>query len=186
MNVDIDPPSPLPPGITIRTPPPVSPSPSPTMSFNTSRSREESTTSIQPQGAFLSSEFSIVRKGNMNLCDGQMFIQQSHLLKPPTNNPLPCNCYPLSDCLKAQMMLHLPGLPIWNFSNALVGKSASLYSEVISNINLLSQYFYVLSYCLSSPSCWDHHFRVNCFLVGMTKCPELVQKPIQKYVTDGV
>lgn len=155
MNVDIDPPSPLPPGITIRTPPPVPSSPSPHMSFNTLRPRDESTTSIQQQGPFLSSDCSIVRKGNTYLGDAQMFIQQSHLLKPPTNNPLPSNCPPLADCLKAQMMLHLPGLPIWNLTNILVGKSGHLLYTLIypshGNAATMLPYF-VLSAFLTLPA----------------------------------
>ncbi|KAL2283222.1 hypothetical protein FJTKL_10103 [Diaporthe vaccinii] len=116
----LDPPSPLPQGITVRTPPPIPSSPNPHMSFNTSQLRDRSATSTQPQGRLLSSECSIIRKGNTYFGGGEMFIQKSHLLEPSPANPFPSNCPLLSDCLKAQMMLHLPGVPIWNFSNTLV------------------------------------------------------------------
>lgn len=56
-----------------------------------------------------------------------MFIQQSRLQESSPNNPFPSICSTLWDFLKAQMLLQLPGLPVWNLSNKLAGKLTSLF-----------------------------------------------------------
>lgn len=138
------------------------------MSFSTLRSRDESTTSIQPQGQYLSSKCSIIRDCNAYFGGEQMLIQQSHLLEPSAKSRLPSNCSSLSDCLKAQMMLHLPGLPFWNLSNILVGKSGRLLYTLIypSHGNAATKLpFFVLSVFLTL---LGSSFSGHCFIIRMT------------------
>ena len=89
--------------------------------------RDEFTNTIQSQEPFLSSDRGIIPNGNINLGRGRMSIQQSRLQEPSPESPLSSKCPSMLDCLKAQMMVHLPGLPIWSLSNTLVGKLASKY-----------------------------------------------------------
>ncbi|KAG8162811.1 hypothetical protein KVR01_007289 [Diaporthe batatas] len=119
VGPQLDPPSPLPPDITVRTPPSVPCSSSPRMSFDTLQPRDEINTAVHAQIQVLSFECALAREDHTYSNGGGLFIQQFHPLEPSPHHPLQANGSCLADCLRAQMLVFLPGLPIWNLSNRL-------------------------------------------------------------------
>jgi hypothetical protein len=120
------------------------------MSFNILQPRDDSNAIFKPQELYLSSESSIFENGNIVL-GGDGAISQFHLLEPTPNNSLSSNFRAASDCLKAQMLIYLPGLPIWNYSNFLTGMLNSVYFSFMFNVESVemvspfSQFFFYLS-----------------------------------------